>query len=835
MVNKSVTISDELVGITDAQLQKRLKDEFNFACGPITSTTKEIYIKKLQQLIDNSKSTKSTTLPTTSISGRSTPVKSVTPPSTPKTRRKTVANPVIEVEEESMVPPKSTRRTSVGRSPTRGRGKSIASTKSEIKTQITNFSDTETEDNVNDKPNASINGMLVNDYSRGNRLLRKSYTNRMSSGTTGTTTRSSTAMATSTTKDEKKGFLNDNDSYSSDDSDKRSGGIGYSTTKANSMISPRAFRLFNRSSSLSNYSDSENEETNNLTEKKESNSITKVITKRLLRHRPKPDTNSDSKTSNKKDKYIPSKYVKNNQVVTQASAAEVNQLTADSIISQSNWISYGILIAGILFFAFIFSFYFYSRYFSAAVSSFEESELNALEREFDISVHELTVPGCLKNESSGICSSTQILPVLLIVKEIKKIVDKKLVHHYCSPAAESNDNPYEYNIKSLKTQIEMSIGKNVVELARQIRPDKTKAANPQDIFLSLFANALDLLKHNSKWFMRPTGENGEFEKIVIDPNYPKTLHSTCRLKLFMIKTFWYFVTLVTVSVIGCLVYVYVNHIKNQTVKEKELMYELVEKSIELLQSPDEPQSLPILHIRDSLLNPQQRKQPFYQRIWEQVVNFIENNESRVKSSLENIDGEDYKTWKWVATNTNQSESTNLKNNQLDHTAISEDNTTIQLPSKAASDEKASRSINTSTPIKNNITNAIGNSQLKEFVALTRFLKVRNMNSTETIESSTDWQKVIQNEILRRCCEQLKDRKTHGIQHIHVDERNPYDGLVYIKCESIEAASNAFKALHNMPFDEYDNKLISVKFLKEERYYHRFPDAINLNKALPVEF
>lgn len=846
MVNK-IIISDELIGITDAQLQDRLKKEFGFNCGPITATTKDLYVKKLQEFINNSATTKSGRS-TPTIKSINTPVKPTTPTSTPtstpKTRRKTLAKPldtddVIESEPEL---PKPTRRSSIGRSPPRAKVTRV--TKRTEKQPISNFSDTETEENpATDKPNTSINGQTALEYSRGSRLLKKSFSNRISA-----VTRSST-LANNSTKDEvittPTSTLNRSDS-SSDEGSKKLGGVGYST-KRSTVISPRTFKLFNRSSSLSNFSDSENEETNNLDEKdkKEATSFTEAITKRLLRHRPK-QTNSTSKptltTNNNKESssFLPSKYL-NNQVVTQVSpSSDTAQLAADAYTTQSNWISYGILIAGILFFAFIFSIYFYSRYFSpTAVSSVEEAELNALEREFDFSIHDLNIPGCLKNESTGICSINQIRPVLLIIKEMKKIVDKKLVHHYCSSNENFDIDPYEYSVKSLRSQIEISIGKSLVEMVRQTRADKTKPAEPADLFLSLFVNALDLLDNNSKWHMKPVGEDGRFDKIVIDPNYPKTLHTTCQVKLFLIKTFWYFVVLTVLSLAGSAVYIYLNYIKNQALREKELMFELVEKSTELLQSPDEPQSLAVLHIRDMLLDPQQRKQAFYQRVWEKTVQFIENNESRIKSSLENIDGEDYKTWKWVATTKNQPDSTanNVKNNnnRIDYNPLSDDNTLNSTIQSEKMTEKSSRTVNTSTPIKNS-NSTISSSQVKNlqnFVALTRFLKVRNMTDPDAVESDDNWKMVIHKEVLRRCMKQSKDGKTHGIQHIHVDDRNINDGLVYIKCDSIDTASNAFKALHGTTFSNDEQRLINVKFLKEERYYNRFPDAVTLNKALKL--
>lgn len=568
---------------------------------------------------------------------------------------------------------------------------------------------------------------------------------------------------------------------------------------------------------MTSYSDSEGEDAqpvkSNLTanNRKQEPSITENITKRLLRHRV---TSSAAKANQTKD--YASKYLNTPSIVSQANQNEANQL-GDTFGSQWNWISYSILIAGILFFAFIFSYYTYSRY-SSAISA-EEAELNALQKEFDLSIHDLNIPGCLKNDTTGLCSTDHIRPVLLIIKEMKKIVDQRLTTYYCSAGDQTKENPYEYQVSWLRSQLELSIGKSLVEMELASRAQRTKPVNASDLFLSVFGKALDLLVNNSKWFMRPVGENGKYEKIVIDPNYPRSLHPTCALKLFLLKTVWYFVVLATGSGIGFLAWYFYSRFKNQQLKEKELLFELVEKSIELLQSPDEPQSLPILHIRDMLLNPQQRKSSYYIRIWDQVVHFIENNESRIKSSLENIDGEDYKTWKWVATTSNQPDSTVLKG-QMDWQAniFSDDNTSPTIAHQSAmSADKTARPLNTSTPKKNNTTSVISSSQLKDFVALTRFLKVRNMVDRQTRESDRLWKLNVRNAVIQRCAKQSADGRTHGLQHIHVDDRNVNDSLVYIKCDSIETASNAFKALHGFHgLKRDDDEMVSVKFLKEDR-------------------
>lgn len=695
----------------------------------------------------------------------------------------------------------------------------VAETKPVKTPSIINFSDTEGEDVApNDKPNRSINSATALEYSRGSRIFRKSYSNRVLS----------TRSIANIPKDDSPSKLDSS-------SDERSGGVLFSTTSKQQPpaatpampYTTRAFRLFNRTSSLTNYSDSEGEDqrpapasakinlTTNNSKEPAANKFTENITKRLLRHR--VTAAKANATTNNKD--YPSKYLNSQGIVSQANQNEANQL-GDTFGSQWNWISYSILIAGILFFAFIFTYHTYTRYFSAI--SAEEAELNALQKEFDLSIHDLIIPGCEKNESTGLCSTNHIRPVLLIIKEMKKIVDQRLTTYYCSSGDRTKENPYEYQVQWLRSQLEMSIGKSVVELELQSRAQKTKPVNPSDLFLSIFANALDLLEHNEKWFMKPVGESGKYEKIVIDPSYPKTLHPTCQVKLFMLRTFWYFVILATGSGIGFLVYFFYSRFKNQQLKEKELLFELVEKSIELLQSPDEPQSLPILHIRDMLLNPQQRKSSYYIRIWDQVVQFIENSESRIKSALENIDGEDYKTWKWVATAANQPDSTVLKS-QIDGwqtNIFSDDNTSPTIAHQSPmSSEKTTRPLNTSTPKKNNATTTvISSSQLKDFVALTRFLKVRHMVDRETRESDRLWKLNVRNAIIERCAAQSADGRTHGLQHIVVDDRNVNDSLVYIKCDSIETASNAFKALHGFHgLKSSDQEMVSVKFLKEDRF------------------
>lgn len=75
---------------------------------------------------------------------------------------------------------------------------------------------------------------------------------------------------------------------------------------------------------------------------------------------------------------------------------------------------------------------------------------------------------------------------------------------------------------------------------------------------------------------------------------------------------------------------------------------LVEEVLELLQSPDSPEGvMPILHIRDTILTPAERKDVNMTKLWAKAVKFIEEHESRVKVELVNVDGDDFRAWKWI--------------------------------------------------------------------------------------------------------------------------------------------------------------------------------------------
>lgn len=94
------------------------------------------------------------------------------------------------------------------------------------------------------------------------------------------------------------------------------------------------------------------------------------------------------------------------------------------------------------------------------------------------------------------------------------------------------------------------------------------------------------------------------------------------------------------------IYKVVRYYMNSRYQEMQTVCNLVDKSLELLQSPDNPTGLmPILHIRDTLLTPVERKTAA--KLWAKAVKFIEEHESRIKVELVSIDGEEFRAWKWI--------------------------------------------------------------------------------------------------------------------------------------------------------------------------------------------
>ncbi|XP_069830656.1 inner nuclear membrane protein Man1 [Dendropsophus ebraccatus] len=224
-------------------------------------------------------------------------------------------------------------------------------------------------------------------------------------------------------------------------------------------------------------------------------------------------------------------------------------------------------------------------------------------------------------------------------------------------------------------------------------------------------------------------------------------------------------------------------------EETKQMYDLVVKIIDVLKSHSEACQenkelepyTPIPHVRDSLIPPCDRKK--MKKVWERAVEFLAANESRVRTETQKIGGTDFLVWKWTQPSTCEKPSV--------------------IPSKVWQGHAFHLDKRNSPPN-----------------SLTPCLKIRNMFDP-VMEIGDHWHLAIQEAILEKCSD------NEGIVHIAVD-KNSREGCVYVKCLSPDYAGKAFKSLHGSWFD---GKLVTVKYLRLDRYHHRFPQALTCNTPL----
>ncbi|NWI08960.1 MAN1 protein, partial [Crypturellus soui] len=236
-----------------------------------------------------------------------------------------------------------------------------------------------------------------------------------------------------------------------------------------------------------------------------------------------------------------------------------------------------------------------------------------------------------------------------------------------------------------------------------------------------------------------------------------------------------------------------HYMKYRWAKEEEetrQMYDMVVKIIDVLRSHSEACSenkdlqpyMPIPHVRDSLIPPQDRYK--MKKVWNRAVDFLAANESRVLTETRRIGGAEFLVWKWMQPSA-----------ACDKILV--------IPSKVWQGQAFHLDRRNSPPN-----------------SLTPCLKIRNMFDP-VMEIGDHWHLAIQEAILEKCSD------NDGIVHIAVD-KNSREGCVYVKCLSPEYAGKAFKALHGSWFD---GKLVTVKYLRLDRYHHRFPQALTCNTPL----
>ncbi|GBP76724.1 Inner nuclear membrane protein Man1 [Eumeta japonica] len=207
-------------------------------------------------------------------------------------------------------------------------------------------------------------------------------------------------------------------------------------------------------------------------------------------------------------------------------------------------------------------------------------------------------------------------------------------------------------------------------------------------------------------------------------------------------------------------------------RKTEEVYSMVEQIIDVISQETEDSEEPYIsvdHVRDTLISPQNREK--MAAVWDAAVKFIQQNESRVRMEVQSVDGEDCRVWRWVSARLS--------------------------PKRNAAWQ--GQAFETQEGSVNNVP-----------IAPTPCLKIRHMFDKNDFNENL--KTIIQDAILEKCGEPC------NILHIDLD---PISCCVYVKCASSSDAGVVYRNLHGW---WYESRLITVKYLRLERYMQRFPNS-----------
>ncbi|XP_076032178.1 LEM domain-containing inner nuclear membrane protein MAN1 [Oratosquilla oratoria] len=277
----------------------------------------------------------------------------------------------------------------------------------------------------------------------------------------------------------------------------------------------------------------------------------------------------------------------------------------------------------------------------------------------------------------------------------------------------------------------------------------------------------------------------------------ETTAESKQLLCHVIAAFHYLLYMIMGSIFVCAlisfgIFVFRYH-KKKSEEEKHEVLELVEQILELLSSFAKHKGkscVAVNHIRDSLIALRERDTKGH--LWEKAVLFLDQYETRIRREVENVGGEDCQVWRWVSD---------------------------IPPSPSILGPLGDRSRPLAKTWQGQAFESLETTHNLPPVSPTSCLKIRNMFDCD-VEFGDDWAERVQDSLLEKC---------EGILILHIAvDRSSKEGCVYLKCSSPAEAGKAFRALHGW---WYDSSLVTVKFLRDERYHQRFPTARYASRPL----
>lgn len=309
-------------------------------------------------------------------------------------------------------------------------------------------------------------------------------------------------------------------------------------------------------------------------------------------------------------------------------------------------------------------------------------------------------------------------------------------------------------------------------------------------FLKDVADIAYLVKLNKQWQISciEHNENEHYTKYIFEINDPK-LPLLCTLK---IKFRNFFLVIGVLAITGFVIYAVlfmyktIQNIRNIRRQKISILINEIVNAAQTAKDINNAQEFVVLnHLRDKLTS----KRNELKGIWLEAIEYLEKNESRLLFDIKTINGEDCKIIKWIDSTPSNVNFNSTKKWQSP--AFDTSNKLVEPP----------------TPC----------------------LKIRQM--FEKFEAhDRNLKTIIQNSIIEKVGTECK------IYDIQID---PKTCCVYVRCATPKDAGMVHSAVNGWWFD---NRLVSIKFVRFERFLERFPEsyggpnclrAINMNNISPT--
>lgn len=424
--------------------------------------------------------------------------------------------------------------------------------------------------------------------------------------------------------------------------------------------------------------------------------------------------------------------------------------------------------------------------------------------------------------------SDQLEPAFNLLKLLIPQLQKRIEYNRCTDSTA----PFALSAKEIIHYLYETQEQNVIDLMRQLH------------------NAEYLISQNPQWrvghFMDGSGEQVASISItnvarlrntqsnyfaIVKPRLPVSCFLYNKLQAVFVIIGWICIVTITVCIIGFTIRFIRSHLQTRRERVTNMVEEIKNILMEKAYDPDtactDAASIVINHLRDKLIPATERNK--MESVWNAAIKAIEND-SRVQFSVATRNGEDYRVMRWIDTVSSPLNAhTTFGSNSLSVGASGSGSTSGGSSGSGSGSSGTASTINSNSITSNQIggqrtcsTYGYGNIKKWQSPAFdksnkikdppTECLKIRQMFDKHESSNPT-LKQIIQDALL--------EKVAHTSCKIYDLQLDKQTCCVYVRCASSKDAGIIHDEVNGWWFD---SRLVSIKFLRLDRYLNRFPHA-----------